>query len=329
MARPLRFEYPGAIYHVINRGNYRFWIFEDVKTRDAFEKCLFEACEQFGWVLHAYCVMSNHYHLALETLEPNLSAGMRWLQSTFAMRYNRYRKEHGHLFQGRFKSIVVEDTDRLAWLCHYIHLNPVRAGIVTLGRLQTYSNSSYAWLMKGKRGRPNCLRFSDMLDSVGGLKDGPVGRRKYADYLKWLATDEPKRKEMLFERMSRGWAMGTKAFKTALLEDGKREVARRVIEGKADAEARDLIWSGRLEACLAIAGKTFKDAEREAKSMEWKVAICAYMREAWGCKVIWLSERLNMGAAAGVSRCLRRLREGELREARQLLECLKRELGKS
>ena len=110
------------MYHVLNRGNYRSWIFEDEGAKSSFEKCLFEACERSGWILHAYCVMGNHYHLAIETPLGNLSSGMKWLQGVFATRYNRFRKERGHLFQGRYKSILVEGGERLAWLCHYIHL---------------------------------------------------------------------------------------------------------------------------------------------------------------------------------------------------------------
>ena len=109
MPRSLRFEYAGAVYHGINRGNYRNWIFESEGSKDSFQKCLFEACERAGWILHAYCIMGNHYHLALETPEPNLSVGMKWLQGVFAARYNRFRKERGALFQGRFKSILLEE----------------------------------------------------------------------------------------------------------------------------------------------------------------------------------------------------------------------------
>src|SRR5438105_8111243 len=105
MARKLRLEYPGAIYHVINRGNYRHWIFTEEGTRAAFETCLFECCRRSQWLLHAFVVMSNHYHLALETPLGNLVAGMQWLQATFANRFNRFRKEHGHLFQGRYKGL--------------------------------------------------------------------------------------------------------------------------------------------------------------------------------------------------------------------------------
>ena len=92
MARKLRLEFPGAIYHVINRGNRRVGPFDDERTRDAFESCLFEACARSKWSLHAYVVMSNHFHLALETPEGNLAKGMQWLQATFTNRYNRFRE---------------------------------------------------------------------------------------------------------------------------------------------------------------------------------------------------------------------------------------------
>src|SRR5512147_1697273 len=103
MARKLRLEFPGACYHVINRGNYRADIFKTEGAKAAFEACLFEACEKSNWVLHAYVLMSNHYHLALETPDGNLVAGMQWLQATFANRFNKLRGERGHLFQGRYK----------------------------------------------------------------------------------------------------------------------------------------------------------------------------------------------------------------------------------
>jgi putative transposase len=153
MARKVRMEEEGGRYHVLNRGNYRSWIFEDDAARDRFVDTLFQACERMKWTLHAFCVMGNHFHLALETPAGRLSEGMRWLQSTFANRFNRYRRENGHLFQGRFKSLAVEDLQRLAWLCHYIHLNPVRAGICTVEQLNTYRWSSYAYLIT-KKTRP-------------------------------------------------------------------------------------------------------------------------------------------------------------------------------
>ena len=95
MPRKQRIEYPGAVYHIISRGNYRKDLFTDAKTAEAFERTIFEAAERCGWRLYTYIIISNHYHLAIETPEPNLVTGMRWLQSTFATRFNRFHNEQG------------------------------------------------------------------------------------------------------------------------------------------------------------------------------------------------------------------------------------------
>jgi REP element-mobilizing transposase RayT len=107
MPRKLRLEFPDACYHVINRGNYRRDLFAGKGSAEAFERTLFEACARFGWRLHAFIIMRNHFHLAVETPEPNLSDGMKWLQGTWAMRFNRFRGEVGRPFQGRYKAIHV------------------------------------------------------------------------------------------------------------------------------------------------------------------------------------------------------------------------------
>ena len=112
MARTLRLEAEDGIYHVLNRGNYRADIFRADKTKAAFLTCLGEACGKAGWRVHAWCIMSNHYHLAVETPQGNLVGGMQWLQGTFSTRFNRLRGERGHLFQGRYKSLLVDPTDR-------------------------------------------------------------------------------------------------------------------------------------------------------------------------------------------------------------------------
>ncbi len=101
MARRLRIQYDGALYHVLNRGNYRRDVFETVGAVQAFVSVLVEAVSRYGWWLHAYVVMQNHFHLAVETPRANLVEGMHWLQGTLATRFNRYRDERGHLFQGQ------------------------------------------------------------------------------------------------------------------------------------------------------------------------------------------------------------------------------------
>src|SRR5437867_3460666 len=107
MARPFRLEYPGAIYHLMARGNHGQQIFRGDADRRSLLETLGEACQKTGWRVHAYVLMSNHYHLLLETPEANLVSGMKWLQGTYTQRYNSRHKVRGHLFQGRYKAVVV------------------------------------------------------------------------------------------------------------------------------------------------------------------------------------------------------------------------------
>lgn len=182
MARKLRLEAEGGVYHVLNRGNYRAPIFREEKTKLAFLRCLHEACTKTGWRVHAWCVMSNHYHLALETPQPNLVEGMRWLQGSFGARFNGFRKEHGRLFQGRYKSLMVDPGEGRGPLCHYIHLNPVRARLCRAEQLSGWRWCSVHWLMN-PRLRASWYDPTPALDHAGGLADTAAGRRKYVEYL--------------------------------------------------------------------------------------------------------------------------------------------------
>ena len=169
MARRLRIEYPGAMHHVINRGNYRRDLFESVGAAEAFLRTLFEGATKFGWRVHAYVLMRNHFHLAVETPEPTLGEGMHWLQSSMATRFNRLRAESGHLFQGRYQALLIEDGAALARVVDYIHLNPVRAKIVLPEQATNYRWSSLAALLKGPR--PALLTAQDWLQARGGWSD--------------------------------------------------------------------------------------------------------------------------------------------------------------
>jgi putative transposase len=109
MPRKPRIEYAGAVYHVLNRGNYRQDLFTVSGTAEAFERVLFDTCSRYGWRLYAYAILSNHYHLCLKTEDANLVMGMQWLQSTSANRFNRFVRERGHVFQGRYQALLIED----------------------------------------------------------------------------------------------------------------------------------------------------------------------------------------------------------------------------
>lgn len=130
MARPLRIEFPGAVYHVTTRGNAKQAIFLDNGDRRAFLKIMGRALTAYNGICHAYCLMGNHYHLLLETPEANLSQIMKQINGVYTQRFNHIHQRGGHLFQGRFKSIVVDRDAYLAELCRYIALNPVRGGLV-------------------------------------------------------------------------------------------------------------------------------------------------------------------------------------------------------
>ena len=141
MARPLRIEYPGALYHVTSRGNEQKDVFKSRRDREQFLSYLESAVERYGAVVHAYCLMSNHYHLLLETPEGNLSRIMRHINGAYTTYFNVKRKRHGHLFQGRYKAILADADAYATELSRYIHLNPVRAGAAV--RPEDYEWSSY------------------------------------------------------------------------------------------------------------------------------------------------------------------------------------------
>jgi len=127
MARPLRIEYEGALYHVTSRGNAGVEIFLRDADRERFLQLLAAVIDRFGWICHAYCLMTNHFHLLIETPRPNLSKGMKHLNGVYTQWFNRQHARAGHLVQGRFKSILVEKDSYLLELARYIALNPVRA----------------------------------------------------------------------------------------------------------------------------------------------------------------------------------------------------------
>jgi REP element-mobilizing transposase RayT len=313
MARKLRLEYPGALYHVINRGNYRSWIFADEATRSAFDQCLFDACERSGWSLHAFVTMANHFHLAVETPQANLVDGMQWLQSTFANRFNRLRNVHGHLFQGRYKALLLEPGAALGAVCHYIHLNPVRAGIVAVNKLTEYLHGSY-WYLHQPKQRHRFLHMETALADAGELGDTPTGRQSYQRYLEWQAAEGPAGKTKAYVNLSRGWALGSPEFKASLVMDHNLEPLSRAWEIGGAGEINRVKWSGMLNAAMAVLGKTSHDVASTSKSTPWKLAIATWMKSRSLAGNRWLSQNLNLGAPAAASRNISRYQK-ELRRA--------------
>ena len=196
MARPLRIEYPGAVYHITGRGNERKAIFKDDHDRKAFLSTLQHANNRYNWTCHSYCLMNNHYHLLIETPDGNLSIGMRQLNGIYTQLYNKRHKRNGHLFQGRYKAILIQKDTHLLEVYRYIVLNPVRAGTVgqpdawkwssyraTAGREQPHPCLTTAWILgqfSRKRGDAEKNIGSLSTRASGTDRSGPMsGGRQY------------------------------------------------------------------------------------------------------------------------------------------------------
>jgi REP element-mobilizing transposase RayT len=178
MSRPLRIEYDGALYHVTTRGNERKPIFKDDGDRQLFLTTLAQVTERFHWICHAYCLMSNHYHLVIETPDGNLSKGMRQLNGVYTQAYNRRHHRIGHLFQGRFKAILVQKDSHFLEVCRYVVLNPVRAKAVKHPREWPWS--SYR-ATGGQSPTPRGLTVDEVLSHFGQRR-GPA-QEKYREYV--------------------------------------------------------------------------------------------------------------------------------------------------
>jgi REP element-mobilizing transposase RayT len=206
MSRSWRIEYPGALYHVLSRGNERREIFVDDDDRRMFIDTLGEMAERFELDIAAYALMGNHYHLLLRTRRGNLSRSMQWFGVTYTNRFNSLNSHSGHLFQGRFKSMIVQNDAYLLRLSYYIHRNPVRAGIVE--RLAEYRWSSYANYAYGKKG-PVWLNTELLLSQFINVDDPHRAYRQ-------AAQKYSKEEHLLWEDLRHGFILGSKQFVEAI-----------------------------------------------------------------------------------------------------------------
>lgn len=309
MARKVRLEYPGACYHVINRGNEGRAIFEPPGAGAAFERTLFEACESYQWRLHAYAILADHFHLALETPKANLSDGMQWLQGTWSNRFNRYHGEAGRPFRGRFQGIHVEPGHSLALVTDHIHLNPVRSRLVYPAWVGAYRWSSLWWL--GRSERPACLHPRTALDEAGRPGLDRTGWKQYCEYLARLAQEDPRTKRSRSRQMSRGWAIGSASFRASLTRDLELRDANpdnSAPPGERSGDRRRLKeeeWEKQLQVLAAEAAIEL-GALPEQKSAPEKTLLAAAMKRATGAQNAWLNRRLKMGTPASVAEFVRR-----------------------
>ena len=303
MARQLRLEYEGAIYHVMNRGDRREPIFKDDRDREIFLETLSQAAQKTGWQVHAYCLMNNHFHLVLETPNANLVAGMKWFLGTYTGRFNRRHKLFGHLFCGRYKSLIVDGSGNgyLRTVCDYVHLNPVRAKLLQpkqkLGRFRW---SSYRDYLRPPGRRAAWLRTGRLLGEMGIPKDSTAGRRQFERLMEERrAMDDPE----TFKGLRRGWFFGDKTFREELLEqmvlkmgvehygEERRETDEQSAERIVTEELRRHGWKER-------------ELGLRPKAHKVKIALAQRLRKETTMSLKWIALRLQMGSWSYVSSLL-------------------------
>lgn len=310
MARKVRVEYPGAIYHVMNRGDRREAIFRDDQDRELFWAALTEACGKTGWQVHALCLMPNHFHLLVETPRGNLVAGMKWLLGTYTGRFNRRHQVCGHVFSGRYKALIVEGSDSgyLKTVCEYVHLNPVRAQLLKPEQpLRAYRWSSWPDYLRKPRGRPAWLRVDRLLGEMRIPKDSAAGRRELERLVEARRQGE---ENPAYQSVRRGWFMGSQAFKKELLAQMKEQIGTEHygLERQESAEARA---EGIVREELQRRHWSEPDLERCAKGDAVKVAIAARLRAESEMTVKWIADRLHMGAPGYLNHLLYQRRKGD------------------
>ena len=292
------------MYHVMSRGNRRQDIYLDDVDRQDFLKTLAEACQKTGWQVHAYCLMTNHYHLVVETPNANLVAGMAWLQSTYTIRLNHRHKLIGHVLSGRYKAQLVEGSGNgyLRTACDYVHLNPVRAGLLKAQeRLLAYPWSSFGYYLAAPEHRPNWMRVDRLLGEHGLQQDTPAARQEFERRTEARRLEPGD--EQALKALRRGWCLGSAEFKQQKLEelDGqvgqhhfgqlRLEVAQAKAERIISEELRRLSWQ---EADLVSRRK--RDPS--------KLAIAVRLRKETTLSVKEIAARLHLGTPASASVCL-------------------------
>ncbi len=325
MPRSLRLEFPGAFYHVMARGNRREVIYTDDEDRRFFLHTLGQTCERTGWRVHAWTLMSNHYHLFIETPEANLVSGMTWLQNTYTRRFNVRHRQWGRLFGDRYKAVIVDgaESDYYRTLLDYIHLNCVRAGIIRPKRKQSVLDYVWSSVAGGyalaARKRAAWLATADGL-AVMQCADTAAGRRTFVQRLDRRAVLEemakcgvpemPEEVDARCSHLRRGWYWGRESFAEGLHEIAARAIKRvssRKYRSSRERLAHDEHQAEKLLAeGLTAAGLRPEELTRLPGSDARKVALARCLESGTTVSQSWLAERLQMRSAANVSQQLRR-----------------------
>lgn len=300
------------------RGDRRNEIYLDGQDCLRFLDTLEEVCERTGWRVHSYVLMSNHYHMLITTPEANLVAGMKWFQGTYTQRFNNRHRMCGHLFQGRYKALPVQnDTDYFKTVSSYIHLNPARAKMFDLeeGRLSDYPWSSYPAYLRPSR-RPEWLDIGPVL-SAYGWEDERNGRRSYREYmrkrvLEIACSEKPWEVDGRWAEIRQGWYLGAEHFRDELLtklEDVISAGRRESYSGDEsrlhdECEAERIIRQG-----LDLLGLVADDLTGMQKSAPEKQVLAWVVRKCTCVSNRWIAEHLKMGVATNLSNQLKKVEE--------------------
>ena len=326
MPRQLRLEYEGAIYHVLARGDRREAIYHDDHDRLTWIDYLGQVCRRTGWRVYGWVLMGNHYHLLIETPGANLITGMQWLQTAYTGWFNRRHDLSGHLFGGRYKAVSIDEGAPQGNMLHgyvgtvldYLHLNPVRAGIV--GRRTGKSLLDYRWssltgaYLCSPRERPQWANV-EMAFSVFGLKDSGAGRRQFLERLEVRGREEPTRTcgaklpegQSLQSTLRRGWYFGSQGFRERLLALLPKGDANVGLREKQHYEAAALMRDAAEQKAetilireLRTAGVTEREWNKRPRSDQLKWKIARDMRAETTVSLKWIARRLNLGSASNV-----------------------------
>ena len=296
MARRRRLLSNQGAYHVYNRAELGASIFESDEAKQVFLELILSVAARFAWQVHAYAIMTNHFHLLVTTPLGNLSQGMHALQSGFANKHKVFRGSIGHVFQSRFGSDHYPIGPLAGRKLDYVHLNPVRAGIVTLDELADYRWSSYRALSRPhQRG---LLTIGFAISAMHGLRDDNIGWEAYKERLHFaLATeDRPATDEELF-----GLVRKEKAARlpTAL------PVPQAIGKGRelllAEAQLR---WEEAFTAGLIAAGKTEQQLDELPHNLPWKMTLARLLKEKHGANSTWIAQRMRFSSAAYLRKLL-------------------------